>query len=680
MKAKGVSLGKFFKLGANLSQEIQNNKQTYREGRITANIINEKYLMAVQIKSFEEYRTVYQESIDDPEGFWARQAETFYWRKKWDKVLEWDFQQPDIKWFLGGKMNITENCLDRHLEARGDTTAIIWEPNGAQVAERRLTYRQLYEEVCKTANALKANGIGKGDRVCFYMPMVPELAIGVLACARVGAIHSVVFAGFSAHSLADRIKDATCRMVICSDYNHRGAKHIPVKEVVDEALAMGCESVETVLVYQCADAPVNMQAGRDKWWHEAVNDQPAVCPAEEMDAEDMLFILYTSGSTGKPKGVVHTCGGYMVYTSYTFQNVFQYQEGDIYWCTADIGWVTGHSYIVYGPLLSGATTVMFEGVPTYPHAGRFWEICDKLQVTHFYTAPTAIRALMALGDQHVTPYRLDSIKVLGSVGEPINEEAWRWYHDKIGKKRCPVVDTWWQTETGGIMISPLAGITPLIPSYATLPMPGVQPCLLDASGEEIHGNNVEGLLCIKFPWPAILRTTYGDHDRCRQTYFAPFPGKYFTGDGARRDANGNYRIIGRVDDVINVSGHRLGTAEVENAINLHPQVVESAVVGYPHDIKGQGIYAYIITAGMIADEARFRKEIMEVVAKEIGPIAKPDKIQVVSGLPKTRSGKIMRRILRKVAAGELGELGDVSTLLNPEVVEEIKTGAEQIRD
>ena len=636
--------------------------------------------MSGHITTFDEYREVYQKSVEDPEGFWASQAEGFHWRKKWDKVLDWDFSSPDVKWFAGGKLNITENCLDRHLATRGDQVAILWEPNGENTPGRSLTYRQLHAAVCQAANALKANGVGKGDRVCFYMPMVPELAIGVLACARVGAIHSVVFAGFSAHSLADRIKDATCKLVICSDYNHRGAKYIPVKEVVDEALNMECDSVETVLVYQCSDTPVAMHAGRDKWWHDEVNPQSPDCPAEEMDAEDMLFILYTSGSTGKPKGVVHTCGGYMVYTGYTFQNVFQYQEGDIYWCTADIGWITGHSYIVYGPLLTGATTIMFEGVPTYPHAGRFWEICDKHQVTHFYTAPTAIRALMALGNQHVEPYRLDSLKVLGSVGEPINEEAWRWYHEKIGKQRCPVVDTWWQTETGGIMISPLAGITPLIPSYATLPLPGIQPCLLDANGEEIHGNNVEGLLCIKFPWPSILRTTYGDHDRCRQTYFAPFPGKYFTGDGARRDANGNYRIIGRVDDVINVSGHRLGTAEVENAINLHPKVVESAVVGYPHDIKGQGIYAYIITSGLVEDEEKFKREILDVVTKEIGPIAKPDRIQVVSGLPKTRSGKIMRRILRKVAAGELGELGDVSTLLNPEIVEEIKTGAEKIRE
>ncbi|MBK7873417.1 MAG: AMP-binding protein [Saprospiraceae bacterium] len=573
--------------------------------------------MTLRIKTFEQYQTAYQKSVDDPEAFWAEQAESFHWRKKWDKVLEWDFRKLDVKWFINGKLNITENCLDRHLETRGDQTAIIWEPNNPNNPNKTYTYRQLHAEVCKTANALKALGIEKGDRVCFYMPMIPELAIGVLACARIGAIHSVVFAGFSANALADRIKDASCKMVICADFNDRGPKHIPVKSVVDEALAMDCDSIQTVLVHKSTAQEVPMIAGRDRWWHEEVNPQSPDCPAEEMDAEDMLFILYTSGSTGKPKGVVHTCGGYMVYTKYSFENVFQYDSGDIYWCTADIGWVTGHSYIVYGPLL----------------------------------------------------------KVLGSVGEPINEEAWRWYHGKIGKGNCPVVDTWWQTETGGIMISPLAGITPLIPTYATLPLPGVQPCLVNAEGQEILENDVEGMLCIKFPWPSMIRTTYGDHERARLTYFSTFDNKYFTGDGARRDAKGNYRIIGRVDDVMNVSGHRIGTAEVENAINLHPKVVESAVVGYPHDIKGQGIYAYIITSEAIADEAVFRKEVADVVAKEIGPIAKPDKIQIVSGLPKTRSGKIMRRILRKVASNELDSLGDTSTLLNPEVVEEIKIGA-----
>ncbi len=634
--------------------------------------------MATTIRTFEQYREVYQKSVERPEQFWEEEARSFYWQKPWEKVLQWDFQGPNVQWFIGGKLNITENCLDRHLEPRGEQAAIIWEANDTEAPNRILTYRQLHEEVCKAANALKANGVKKGDRVCFYMPMVPELAIGILACARIGAIHSVVFAGFSAHSLADRIKDAQCNMVVCSDYNHRGAKHIPVKPVVDEAIAMGCDSVKTVLVYQCAELPTAMTPGRDKWWHNEVPHQSSECPAEPMDAEDMLFILYTSGSTGKPKGVVHTCGGYMVYTSYSFRNVFQYNDGDLYWCTADIGWITGHSYIVYGPLLAGATTIMFEGVPTYPHAGRFWEVCDKLKVTHFYTAPTAIRALMAQGNQHVDKYKLDTLRVLGSVGEPINEEAWKWYNHYVGKDRCPIVDTWWQTETGGILISPLAGITPLKPCLATLPLPGVQPCLVDANGNELEGNDVEGLLCVKFPWPSMLRTTYGDHERCRLTYFAPFPGKYFTGDGARRDEDGYYRIIGRVDDVINVSGHRLGTAEVENAINQHPEVVESAVVGYPHDIKGQGIYAYVITAEPLDDEDAFRHQLLEVVAKEIGPIAKPDKIQIVSGLPKTRSGKIMRRILRKIAAGETSELGDVSTLLNPEVVEEIKTGAQEL--
>lgn len=631
--------------------------------------------MTLQIKTLEEYNQVYQKSINDPEGFWEEQAETFHWQKKWDKVLEWNFKEPNVKWFQGGKLNITENCLDRHLESRGDQVAILWEPNDPKTPAKKFTYKQLHAEVCKTANALKVNGIGKGDRVCFYMPMVPELAIGVLACARIGAIHSVVFAGFSASALADRIKDATCKMVICSDYNSRGAKNIPVKKVVDDALAMGCDSIETVLVHKNTGGEIAWNSNVDKWWHEEVDGQSTDCPAEEMDSEDMLFILYTSGSTGKPKGVVHTCGGYMVYTCFSFKNVFQYQDGDIYWCTADIGWITGHSYIVYGPLLAGATTMMFEGVPTFPDAGRFWEVCEKHKVNQFYTAPTAIRALMAKGDQYVEGYDLSDLKVIGSVGEPINEEAWNWYNEKVGKGNAPIVDTWWQTETGGILITPLPGITDTKPCYASYPMPGVQLQLVNAEGQVVEGNDVEGLLCVTFPWPSIIRTTYGDHERCRQVYFSSFEDKYFTGDGARRDADGRYRIIGRVDDVINVSGHRMGTAEVENAINEHEGVVESAVVGYPHDIKGQGIYAYVITQDPVTDEAAFEKELRDVVTRVIGPIAKPDKIQIVPGLPKTRSGKIMRRILRKVASGDTSNLGDVSTLLNPEVVEAVKAGA-----
>ncbi|MEM8908739.1 MAG: acetate--CoA ligase, partial [Bacteroidota bacterium] len=582
---------------------------------------------------------------------------------------------PKVKWFIGGKLNITENCLDRHLEERGDQTALIWEPNDPSQAFKTYTYRELHAEVCRAANMLKANGIKKGDRVCFYMPMVPELTIAVLACARIGAIHSVVFAGFSATALADRIKDATCKMVICSDYNNRGTKHISVKAVVDEALKMGCDSIETVLVHQNTGDKVKMKKGRDKWWHKEIENRRRSCRATQMDSEDILFILYTSGSTGKPKGVVHTCGGYMVYTCFSFRNVFQYQDGDVYWCTADIGWITGHSYIIYGPLLAGATTVMSEGVPTYPDAGRFWHICEKHKVNQFYTAPTAIRALMALGDHWPTHYDLTSLKVLGTVGEPINEEAWTWYKDKIGKNKLPIVDTWWQTETGGIMISGLGDISPQKATYAGYPLPGIQMCLMDANGKEIKGNGKEGLLCIKYPWPSMIRTTYGDHERCRQVYFSAFENKYFTGDGARRDRKGMYRIIGRVDDVINVSGHRMGTAEVENAINEHNNVVESAVVGYPHDIKGQGIYAYIIANDAVEEEAAFEKEVRAVVTKMIGPIAKPDKIQIVSGLPKTRSGKIMRRILRKVASGDTKNLGDVSTLLNPDVVREIMDGA-----
>jgi acetyl-CoA synthetase len=633
--------------------------------------------MSYRINTFEEYQSAYKHSVEDPEGFWADIASNFHWSKPWDKVLDWEFRTPDIKWFEGGKTNITYNCLDRHLETRGDQVAILWEPNNPDDEVVRLTYRQLYEAVCQTANALKSMGINKGDRVCFYLPMVPELAIGILACARIGAVHSVVFAGFSAQSLADRINDSSCKAVLCSDYNPRGNKNIPVKKVVDEALALGCPTIEKVLVLRHTGDPVEWNSGRDIWWQDLVPQQSTDCPPVEMDAEDMLFILYTSGSTGKPKGVVHTVGGYMVYVGYTFQNVFQYREGEVYWCTADIGWITGHSYIVYGPLLNGATSLLFEGVPTFPDAGRFWQVCEKHKVNIFYTAPTAIRALMAAGDEWTEGHDLSSLRVLGSVGEPINAEAWHWYDEKIGKGRCPIVDTWWQTETGGMLITALAGLTPLKPTYASLPLPGVQPCLVDAFGNEITGHDVEGMLCLKFPWPGIIRTTFGDHERCRQTYFASFEGKYFTGDGARRDDDGFYRIIGRVDDVINVSGHRIGTAEVENALNEHPSVVESAVVGFPHEIKGQGIYAYVIVEGVVNDMAKFEKEIAATVTRIIGPIAKPDVVQVVSGLPKTRSGKIMRRILRKIAEGDTTNLGDTSTLLNPEVVEEVKMGAKR---
>ncbi|MBK8967485.1 MAG: acetate--CoA ligase [Lewinellaceae bacterium] len=634
--------------------------------------------MTAKISSFEDYQREYAHSVTDPEGFWAEQAKRFQWQKPWRRVLKWNFRTPDVKWFVGGRLNITENCLDRHLESRGNQTALIWEPNDPGRRARKITYKQLYGLVCQFANALKAQGVKKGDRVCIYMPMTPELAIATLACARIGAVHSVVFAGFSAVSLADRIKDAQAKVVITSDYNARGPKNIPVKKVVDEALALGCDSIEHVIVHQNTGDAIKMEPGRDIWWHDAVKGRRKSGKATVVNSEDMLFILYTSGSTGKPKGVVHTHGGYMVYTEYSFRNVFQYEDGDIYWCTADIGWITGHSYIVYGPLLAGATSMMFEGVPTYPNAGRFWDIIQRHKVNIFYTAPTAIRALMAAGDAWVKNRRMPSLRVLGTVGEPINEEAWHWYNERVGKKHCPIVDTWWQTETGGIMISPLAGITPLKPCYATLPLPGIQPCLVDANGHEINGNDVEGMLCIKYPWPAIIRTTYGDHERCRQTYFATFKNKYFTGDGARRDADGMYRIIGRVDDVINVSGHRIGTAEVEDAINKTPHVVESAVVGFPHEIKGQGIYAYVITSAPISDAAAFKQTVLDTVVREIGPIAKPDKIQLVPGLPKTRSGKIMRRILRKIAEGDTGNLGDISTLLNPEVVDIIKTGAKSI--
>ena len=634
--------------------------------------------MTKKITSFEDYQETYKRSVSDPEGFWHEQASSFQWKKPYKEVVKWNFRQPKVKWFSGGKLNITENVLDRHLATRGKQTAILWEPNDPDAKIRKISYKQLYQQVCQFANALKAQGIKKGDRVCIYMPMVPELAVAVLACARIGAIHSVVFAGFSAISVADRIKDAECCAVITSDYNARGAKNIPVKAIVDEALDLGCDSVKSVIVLKNTGENVAWNEGRDIWWHDAIAGKRKACKAQSMDSEDPLFILYTSGSTGKPKGVVHTHGGYMVYTEYTFRNVFQYQEGEVYWCTADVGWITGHSYIIYGPLLTGATSLMFEGVPTYPDAGRFWDVIKRHKVNIFYTAPTAIRALMAAGDEWVKGRRMPSLRVLGTVGEPINEEAWYWYHEKVGKKRCAIVDTWWQTETGGIMITPIADITPTKPCYATLPLPGVQPILVDANGEEVKGNDVEGMLCIKYPWPSMIRTTWGDHERCRQNYFATFRNLYFTGDGARRDHDGYYRIIGRVDDVINVSGHRIGTAEVEDALNKHDHIVESAVVGYPHDIKGQGIYAYVIVTDHIADSPEFRKEVLHVVTKEIGPIAKPDKIQIVPGLPKTRSGKIMRRILRKIAEGDTSNLGDISTLLNPEVVEDIKNGAKHL--
>ena len=630
-----------------------------------------------QIRSLEQYQSEYKKSVDDPEGFWADIAGHFQWRRPWDKVLSWNFTEPRVRWFEGAQLNITENCLDRHLAERGDQPAIIWEPNNPDEHYRILTYKELHFKVCQFAQVLKNNGAKKGDRVCIYMPMVPELAIAVLACARIGVIHSVVFGGFSAQSIADRIQDAGCTLVITADGAYRGNKDIPLKSVIDDALVQ-CPTIKRVIVLTRTRVPVSMIKGRDTWWEDEIRKvetqgNPA-CPAEAMDAEDMLFILYTSGSTGKPKGVVHTCAGYMVFANYSFVNVFQYQPGDVYFCTADIGWITGHSYIVYGPLSAGATTLLFEGIPTWPDAGRFWDIIDKFKVNVLYTAPTAIRSLMGFGLDFVKNKDLGSLKVLGTVGEPINEEAWHWYHDHIGKGRCPIVDTWWQTETGGILISNLAGVTPGKPAHATLPLPGVQPLLVDDKGEELHGNNVSGNLCIKFPWPSIIRTTYGDHDRCRQTYFATYPGLYFTGDGALRDGEGNYRITGRVDDVLNVSGHRIGTAEVENAINMHTGVVESAVVGYPHDIKGQGIYAYVIFNGNKSDEGSVRKDITQTVARIIGPIAKPDKIQLVSGLPKTRSGKIMRRILRKIAEGELQNLGDTTTLLDPAVVEEIKGG------
>lgn len=625
------------------------------------------------IKHLEEYFQVYRKSVRNPEAFWDEVAEEhFLWRKKWDKVLSYNFSKPEFKWFEGAKLNITENCIDRHLLTKGNQTAIIFEPNNPDEEALHISYLELSKSVNKMANVLKSQGIQKGDSVCIYLPMIPELAVSVLACARIGAIHSVVFAGFSASALATRINDSNCKMVITSDGSYRGNKSIDLKGIVDEAL-QSCTYVDSVLVVKRVNTDISMKEGRDIWLQPLLDQASSVCAPEIMDAEDPLFILYTSGSTGKPKGMVHSTAGYMVYTAYTFKNVFQYNSGDIYWCTADIGWITGHSYIVYGPLANGATTVMFEGVPSYPDYGRFWQIVEKHKVNQFYTAPTAIRALAKENIDFVTKYDLSSLKVLGSVGEPINEEAWHWYNENIGKKKSPIVDTWWQTETGGIMISPIPFATPTIPTYATLPLPGIQPALMDENGKELIGNQVDGRLCIKFPWPSIARTIWGDHQRYKDTYFSTFDGKYFTGDGALRDAVGYYRITGRVDDVIIVSGHNLGTAPIEDAINEHPAVAESAIVGFPHDIKGNALYGYIMLkeSGENRIHDNLRKEINQLISDRIGPIAKLDKMQFTIGLPKTRSGKIMRRILRKVACNELDSLGDTSTLLNPECVNEI---------
>lgn len=626
------------------------------------------------ITDIASYQHTYLESTVNPESFWDSVAQDFTWKKKWDKVLEWDFHKPEVKWFVGGKLNITENCIDRHLPKRANQVAIIWEPNDTKEASRNITYQELYDNVCRAANMLKAQGVKKGDRVCIYLPMVPEVAYAILGCARIGAVHSVVFAGFSSGSLIDRINDSGCKLVLTSDGAHRGDKKIDLKAIVDEALAK-CPTVEKTIVLKRTNTNITMKPGRDLWWHDEIAKATSVCKPEEMDAEDLLFILYTSGSTGKPKGMVHTCGGYMVYTNYTFRTTFQYKEGQVFWCTADVGWITGHSYILYGPLSAGATTVMFEGIPSWPDMGRFWQVIEKHKVNIFYTAPTAIRSLEKAPLSFIGACDLSSLKVLGSVGEPINEEAWHWYDVNIGKGKCPIVDTWWQTETGGIMISPIANVTKLKPAHATFPLPGVQLAVMDENGNEIFGNSVEGRLTLKFPWPAMARTIYGDHQRFKDTYFSTFPGKYFTGDGCKRDEDGYYRITGRVDDIIIVSGHNMGTAEIESAIDEHSAVCETAVVGYPHDIKGQGIYAFVICYEKPIEEEHLRKEIREKVSKIIGPIAKPDKIQFVSGLPKTRSGKIMRRILRKVAEGETSNLGDITTLLDPAVVEEIKNGA-----
>ncbi len=642
---------------------------------------NPAFVKGAHLKSMDEYRKMYQRSIDDPEGFWAEMAEDFHWFKKWDKVRSFNYNVKkgpiDIKWFLGGTTNITYNCLDRHLATRGDQTAIIWEGNDP-TEDSKLTYKQLHEQVCRFANVLKAHGVKKGDRVSIYLPMIPELAVAMLACARIGAIHSIVFAGFSADSLADRIVDSTCTTLITADGTFRGKKPVNLKQIADDAIVKAdkqmAEKVKNVFLVKRAGNAIKHDffQGRDMWWHDVMKNASADCPCEKMDAEDPLFILYTSGSTGKPKGVQHNVGGYMVYTAVTHKYIFDYHDGDIYWCTADIGWVTGHSYIIYGPLANGATTLMFEGIPTYPDAGRFWDVVDKFKVRQFYTAPTAIRALMAAGDEFPAKRDLSSLELLGSVGEPINPEAWMWYHKHVGHEQCPIVDTWWQTETGGILITPLPGATPLKPGSATFPFFGIKPVVLDPeNGKVVEGNGVSGVLAISEPWPGQMRTVYGDHERFEETYFKMYPGYYFTGDGCKRDEDGYYWITGRVDDVINVSGHRMGTAEVESALVSHPKVSEAAVVGYPHPIKGQGIYAYVtLNAGEEYTDA-LKKELVNHVRHEIGPIASPDVIHWAPGLPKTRSGKIMRRILRKIAENQADQLGDTSTLADPAVVQNL---------
>ena len=629
-----------------------------------------------KIDNLEQYFKHYNKSVREPRKFWGKIAEeNFTWYQYWEKVVDFNMAEAEIKWFTEAKVNITKNCIDRHLAKRGDKTAIIFEPNDPTETALHISYNELYERVSKMANVLREKGIKKGDRVCIYLPMIPELAVSILACARIGAIHSVVFAGFSASAVSARINDSECKMVITSDGGYRGNKTIDLKGIIDEALE-NCPSVTSVLVVKRTNAEIQMKFGRDQWLQPLLDEALNNNVAEIMDAEDPLFILYTSGSTGKPKGMVHTTAGYMVYTAYTFKNVFNYEENDIFWCTADIGWITGHSYTLYGPLLNGGTTVIFEGIPSYPDFSRFWDTIEKHKVTQFYTAPTAIRALAKESLDYIQKYPLKSLKVIGSVGEPINEEAWHWYNDHVGAKRCPVVDTWWQTETGGIMIAPIAFITPTKPTYATLPLPGIQPVLMDERRNEIEDNQVVGSLCIKFPWPGIARTIWGDHQRYKDTYFSAFPGKYFTGDGALRDEVGYYRITGRIDDVVIVSGHNLGTAPIEDAINEHPAVAESAIVGFPHDIKGNALYGYVTLkeTGEVRNKENLANEINQYITDHIGPIAKLDKIQFVASLPKTRSGKIMRRILRKIAEGDYSNFGDTTTLLNPEVIEDIKEG------